>query len=233
MANLATPTGYNEASIESLFSGAGAVYFDLGLDGGETAEEVSAKIETADKNGLLLGATRGGLSFDFSYETRSVDIDGKKFEFVGSTQLISMNASVSTTLLAFDKETLMTVFGNGEWDDAKNMMKFRLRLASDSYIPVMWFLFQKSNGRGYLGIKMKNVLNTSGATIDTSNDDEATLPVTLVAHQGGVTDTQYGPVEIYKFDPADESGDAQGAAPAPASVGVSSTAAKTTAKKSS
>lgn len=202
---LNTPIGLTPDSFQQMITGAGAGYTNLDLQGGETAEDVSDKIQAALIAGDCIGATRGGFSFDFSYETRDIEVDGKFFPFKGSTQLTVMNAQVETTLLEITPGNLKRVFGNSEFDDAKNRMLFRMQFTNDSYIDEVWFIFALIGG-GYVGIKLQNVLNTAGSSPTTTSEGEMELPVTLVGHQGSLTDSQYGPAEIYWFYASDDDG---------------------------
>lgn len=196
---LNTPIGLTPDSFQRMITGAGAGYLNLDLQGGETAEVVSEKIQAALEAGDCIGATRGGFSFDFGYDTRDIEVDGKFFPFKGSTQLTVMNASVETTLLEITPGNLARVFGNSEYDDTAKRMRFRMQFTNDSYIDEIWFVFALIGG-GYVAIKLQNVLNTAGSSPTTSSEGEMELPVTLVGHQGSLTDSQYGPAEIYWFD---------------------------------
>lgn len=237
---LNTPIGLTPESFNRMITGAGAAYTELEIEGGETAEDISDKIKEALEGGKGIGATRGGFSFDFSYDTRTIEVDGKTFEFKGSTQLTVMNASVSTTLLEWAPGTLMRVFGNSEYDADKQRMRFRMQFTDDSYIPKVWFIMSLIGG-GYVGILIKNALNTEGSSPATAPDGETELPITLVGHQGDLTDAQYGPAEMYWFLPDgysidenyqivkdEEGGGVQGAQTQSASIGPASK--KTTVK---
>lgn len=220
MAILNTPTGITPQAFQEMISGAGGAYLNLDLQGGESAEEVSDKLQAAIEAGDCIGTTRGGFSFDFGFDTRDIEADGKLFPFKGSTQMTHMNASVTTTLLEWTPGALETVFGNSEYDEATKKMRFRMSFTDKSYIPEIWFMFKKSgDAQGYSGIKIINALNTAGSSPASSNDGEMELPITLVGHQGSLTDSQYGPVEIYWFPAADDdtgdNGDIQGSQPQP------------------
>lgn len=197
---LNTPTGITPASFEKMIQGAGGAYLDLDLQGGESAEDVSDKLQAAIVAGKSLGTTRGGFSFDYSFDVSDIEADGKLFPFKGSTQMTKMNAQVDTTLLTWDPAGLKTVFGNNEYDNASQSMKFRMQFTNDSYIDEVWFVFALIGG-GYVAHKLVNVLNTNGSSPSSTNDGQMELPVTLVAHQGSLTDSQYGPVQLFWFLP--------------------------------
>ncbi|MDL2253831.1 hypothetical protein LJC49_07140 [Ruminococcaceae bacterium OttesenSCG-928-I18] len=198
---LNTPIGLTPESFNNMITGAGAGYTSLALTAGMSAEEVSTAIQTALESGECLGATRGGFSFDFSYETRDIEADGKTFPFKGSTTLTVMNASVATTLLEVTPGVLSRVFSNSELNEDKNHMRFRMQFTEDSYIPEMWFIMALIGG-GYVGIKMQNVLNIEGSSPTTTPDGEMELPGNFRAHQASLTDSQYGPAEVFWFYPA-------------------------------
>lgn len=222
MANLNTPTGITPQAFQDMISGAGGAYLNLDLQGGESAEEVSDKLQAAIEAGDCIGTTRGGFSFDFSFDTRDIEADGKMFPFKGSTQMTLMNASVETTLLEWTPGALQRVFGNSEYDEATKKMRFRMSFTEDSYIPEIWFVFMKNNSKDYIAIKIVNALNTAGSSPASTNDGEMELPITLVGHQGSLTDSQYGPAEVYWFEAADDdtgdNGDIQGSQPQRAEV---------------
>lgn len=241
---LNTPTGITAEAFDKMIQGAGGAYLSLPLKGGETAEEVSDILQAAVEAGQVLGTTRGGFDFDYGFDTTDIEADGKLFPFKGSTQMTKMNAEVSTILLTWDPKTLAAVFGNHEWDQALQKMGFRMQFTNNSYLDEVWFVFALIGG-GYVAHKLINVLNTNGSTPTSDNEGQMEIPVTLVAHQGSLTDSQYGPVEMYWFlpegkeiDPVTleiiDSASTGAGASAPVSAAVSTataTSTKTTAKK--
>lgn len=221
MAEAYVPQGLTPDSFNNMITGAGAAFIGLELEGGETPEVVATKMETALAAGDCLGATRGGFSFDFSYETRSIEADGKQFEFVGSVVMQAMNAQVETTLLEVTPDNFKRVFGTSEYDEEKKRMRLRMSFTKDSYIPKLWIIMALIGG-GYVGILFKNALNINGSSPTTTPDGEMELPVTFVGHQGSLTDAQYGPAEIYWFTKESADPETQGASTQSAAVGPTS-----------
>jgi len=61
-------SGYTEKTAENLLLDAGAFFIDFDIE--------TDTFETAVADGKLLGATRGGGSFEATPEIRSIEVDG-------------------------------------------------------------------------------------------------------------------------------------------------------------
>lgn len=167
---------------------------------------LAAALKDTDK---VMGATRGGSTFNFTREMRQVEADGARYRFVGDTQVDSSDAYIGTTLLEVGnpdilKRALATAESATTGD--KTLMKVRTRILEEDYLKNLCYISDVSDG-GYQIIWLKNAMNTSDLTITYTDKGEATLPVEFHAFQDDVEDYDYAPYEIiYLNAPVQSSG---------------------------
>ena len=147
-----------------------------------------------------LGATVGGGSFECTPEIRQIEVDGKRYEFVGSEVIDSWTVQLSATLKEVTPANLKIAFATGVIDTTtatKTKIQVRTDITADDYIEnLVWI---GSTSEGALLIDLKNALNTTGVTLEFEDKNEANLPVTFSAHQDSVEDMEYAPVTLYHF----------------------------------
>jgi len=151
-----------------------------------------------------LGATRGGGSFECTPETRTVEADGMRYAYVGSTindvwKVVLKTTLIETTPANFAKALMcadVTVNGN------VTTVRVRTSIDEGDYIPSLCWIGETS--RGLVLIKLDNALNMTGATFTFADKGEGTLPVEFQAHQADLENQEYAPFEIVFFDEAAE-----------------------------
>lgn len=157
---------------------------------------------TKENNPNILGATRGGGSFQCTPAGRGIDADGKRYEFVGSTVNDGWTIKLSTTLLEVTpnnwKHALMSA--DVATDGNKTTITVRTKIDDDDYIDKLCWVGDTS--KGYVMIELDNALNIAGASFTFTDKGEGTMPVEFQAHQATLTEQDNAPFRIIYFDEA-------------------------------
>lgn len=146
----------------------------------------------------VLGATRGGSTFNYTREMRQAEADGARYRFVGDTSVDGGDAFIATTLLELgDAGILKKAFGTADATTTgdKTVMKIRTRIKDTDYLQNVCYVCDIADG-GYQIIWLKNAFNTSDLVITYTDKGEATLPIELHAFQDAVEDYDYAPFEV-------------------------------------
>ena len=150
----------------------------------------------------VLGATRGGGSFECTPETRTIEADGMRYPFKGATVNDMWTVKMTGTLLEITPENFKRVFAAGEvtTDGAKTTVRVRTSFKDEDYIPHLCWVGDTS--KGFVLIELDNALNLTGATFSFSDKGEGTLPFEFQAHQGSLEEQEYAPFRIVFFNEA-------------------------------
>lgn len=199
-------TGLRPESFKKMQLDAGAFLQNLDYASATDAKSLRTLITAAVKEGTTktLGATRGGGTFSLTPNTRNIEADGKRGEFVGSTINDGYTTNMTGTLLEFDENTFVALGGEVIAEGAKanvKRLKFKTAFEDEKYIKSLVWVGEMSDGSVLL-IDMKNALNTAGVTFTFTDKGEGTLPFTFVAHGDSVEDVEYAPVEVLIFSDA-------------------------------
>lgn len=152
--------------------------------------------------GTLLGATRGGGTFTVTRETRTPEIDGMRYGFIGSDFVDSTDAYLSTTLLEVTPENIADLLATGTATTSgkKTTVKMATAISSSDYLTnICWVGSVGSNGRLAL-ICLKNAINTADFTFTYTDKGEGTLAAEFHARQAEVDDYDEAPFEVVFFD---------------------------------
>lgn len=154
-----------------------------------------------------LGATRGGGTFTASPTMRSIEADGKRYEFKGSTVVDAWDIKLTATLMEITPDNFALALGTAEKTEDKSFttgkkttIKLRTNIEDGDYIQnLVWF---GNTSKGLVAIALDNALNNTGVTLTFSDKGEGTLPVEFHAYQDTVENNEYAPCAIYFFDEA-------------------------------
>lgn len=156
-------------------------------------EALAGAIEDPEK---WLGATRGGGTFQCVPTTRSVEADGKRSEFVGSTVIDGWDVKLTTTLMEATPENfaraLMCV--DSTTMGQKTTLKVRTAIKDTDYIPLAWV---GDTAYGLTVIELDNTLNIAGANFTFTDKGEGTLPVEFHAHQSDMLNQDFAPCRVH------------------------------------
>lgn len=198
-------TGLRASTFENLQLNAGMFLANFDYSTATDASTLGALLKTEREKtsgSALIGATRGGGTFVCTPNTRSIEADGKREEWKGSSVNDGWTIKLTTTLLEINATNLKRSFGTADVTDTekKHTIKIRTDIKDADYIESLVWVGDTS--KGYVLIAIKNALNTAGATLTWTDKGEGTIPVEFTAHQDGLETDGYAPCEVIFFDPA-------------------------------
>nr|DAR34660.1 MAG TPA: major tail protein [Caudoviricetes sp.] len=198
-------TGLRASTFENLQLNAGMFLANFDYSTATDAATLGALLKTEREKtsgSALIGATRGGGTFVCTPNTRSIEADGKREEWKGSSVNDGWTIKLTTTLLEINATNLKRSFGTADVTDTekKHTIKIRTDIKDADYIESLVWVGDTS--KGYVLIAIKNALNTAGATLTWTDKGEGTIPVEFTAHQDGLETDGYAPCEVIFFDPA-------------------------------
>lgn len=198
-------TGLRASTFENLQLNAGMFLANFDYSTATDAASLGALLKTEREKtsgSALIGATRGGGTFVCTPNTRSIEADGKREEWKGSSVNDGWTIKLTTTLLEINADNLKRAFGTADVTDTekKHTIKIRTDIKDADYIESLVWVGDTS--KGYVLIAIKNALNTAGATLTWTDKGEGTIPVEFTAHQDGLETDGYAPCEVIFFDPA-------------------------------
>lgn len=198
-------TGLRASTFENLQLNAGMFLANFDYSTATDAATLGALLKTEREKtsgSALIGATRGGGTFVCTPNTRSIEADGKREEWKGSSVNDGWTIKLTTTLLEINATNLKRSFGTADVTDTekKHTIKIRTDINDADYIDSLVWVGDTS--KGYVLIAIKNALNTAGATLTWTDKGEGTIPVEFTAHQDGLETDGYAPCEVIFFDPA-------------------------------
>lgn len=198
-------TGLRASTFENLQLNAGMFLANFDYSTATDAATLGALLKTEREKtsgSALIGATRGGGTFVCTPNTRSIEADGKREEWKGSSVNDGWTIKMTTTLLEINADNLKRSFGTADVTDTekKHTIKIRTDIKDADYIESLVWVGDTS--KGYVLIAIKNALNTAGATLTWTDKGEGTIPVEFTAHQDGLETDGYAPCEVIFFDPA-------------------------------
>lgn len=193
-------TGVRSETFQNLLLNAGVFLNNFDYSTYKTATELitAIKAKIAADDGIL-GATRGGGTFQATPTVRHIEADGKRYEFKGSTINDGWTIQMTGTLLEVTPENFAIVLAMADVSTDGNIKTVVLHtdVMDDDYLEHLVWVGDTSKGVAL--IDLKNALNTAGANMTFTDKGEATLPFTFVAHQDKVEDYDEAPVKILYF----------------------------------
>jgi hypothetical protein len=167
--------GITTNSVAKFMVDAGAIWLNYGETTGER----------------LLGATRGGASFEIEQEIRTIEIDGSKGATMGARRVISVNAKIvaklmevttPNLLLALAGATSTTKGQDGLVGTTHDEISRVSEIALSAYVKNVTLVGRKmGTAENFVGL-IKNALADGGFKIETSPNDEVVLEIQFTAH---------------------------------------------------
>lgn len=196
-------TGLTTKTFDNLQLNAGVFLKNFDFSSATDAAALKTKIATAITAGTdVLGATRGGGSFECTPSTRTIEADGMRYPFKGSTVNDMWTVKLKTTLLEATPENFKLALMSADIAENDNVTTITIRtdIKDTDYIPKLCWVGDTS--KGYVLIELSNALNLSGATFTFADKGEGTLPVEFQAHAASLEDQEHAPCQIVFFNPA-------------------------------
>lgn len=201
-------TAVRPQTFERLQLNAGAFLKNFDLSTYTEYSTLEEALFAAIKDGTKsLGATRGGGTFTATPTMRSIEADGKRYEFKGSTVIDTWDIKLTATLMEITPDNFTLALGTAEKTEDKSFttgkkttIKLRTSIEDGDYIQnLVWF---GNTSKGLVAIALDNALNSMGVTLTFSDKGEGTIPVEFHAYQDTVENNEYAPCAIYFFDEA-------------------------------
>lgn len=159
-------------------------------------------IQTAITSGNILGATRGGGSFNVGREMRNPEIDGMRYNFKGSFFVDSTDPYLSTNLVEVTPENFAVALGGTiTGSSGKKTLTVNTAIDSSDYLTNLCWVGDLADG-GLVLICLYNALNTSDFNFTFTDKGEGVIGVEFHACQANVNDYDEAPFEVVFFPPA-------------------------------
>jgi len=193
-----------QETYERLQLNAGIFLKNFTYDSITDADALKTAIAAAITAGTdILGATRGGGTFNVTRETREPEVDGKRYRFIGGTFVDSVDAYMTTTLIEASPDNFVLALGSATKTTSgkKTTITMHTAIQDSDYLTNLCWVGDIADGRLVL-IKLANALNTADFTFTFTDKGEGTYSVEFHAHQGDVLAYDNAPFEIVYFDTA-------------------------------
>lgn len=188
-----TYSGYTDKTMKNLVLDSGA-YFKNFVIGTDT-------FETAVTAGKLLGATRGGGTFNAKPTIRNIEVDGIKGRAKGlsvidawdvSIQANVIEVTIDTLKLSLGSSTVATSTEDADYDKivANNV------IAVGDYIDNITWVGTLSGSNEPVIIQVYNALNTDGLSLQPQSKGEIVMAMTFYGHYDQ-TDLDSPPFAIF------------------------------------
>ena len=177
------------------------VDFDYSSITDSTALKTAIKTALADDT-KILGVTRGGGAFTVTRETRTPDVDGMRYAFVGADFVDSADAYLSGTILEVTTTNFKRLLATGDavTSGKKTTITFHTAIDPDNdYIEHLAWVGDISDGRTVL-IELDNAFNTSDFSLTFADKNEGTMSFEFHARQAAVDDYDNAPFRVIFFD---------------------------------
>ena len=196
-------TPLRNATFDKLQLNAGIFLKNFSYDSITDASALATAIRSEITTGTnLLGATRGGGTFNVSREMREPEIDGMRYRFKGGSFVDSMDPYVSTNLVETTPENFaIALGGTATTSGKKTMVKCNTALGDDNYLDNLCWVGDLADGRLVL-INLYNAMNTADFSFTFTDKGEGVTAVEFHAHQDEVMDYDEAPFEVVFFDKA-------------------------------
>ncbi len=194
-------TGLNPATFEKLQLNAGLFLQGFDFSSATTAAQLRLLVADAISEGsCVIGATRGGGTFQCTPSLRSIEADGLRSPTVGATVNDGWTVKLSGTMLEITPENFAAALICADVDRQGSLTTLRIRsqVSQEDYIPSLCWIGDTS--RGFVLIELTNALNMKGAAFTFTDKGEGTLPFEFQAHQAPGEDEAYAPCRIVFFD---------------------------------
>jgi len=194
-----------EATFDHLQLNCGVFLKDFNYSSIANAGALATAVASAITDGTkLLGATRGGGTFQVSREMRNPEIDGLRYRFKGGVFVDSTDPYLSTTLVETTPENFALALGGTattETGSKITTVKMPTAIGDSAYLTNLCWIGDLADGRFVL-ICLYNALNTADFTFTFTDKSEGTTAVEFHGCQDEVNDYDEAPFEVVFFDKA-------------------------------
>ena len=188
-------TSLRKNTYQHLQLGAGLFLKDFHWEDASSPEALKEMIADAILNETnILGATRGGGTFQCKPEVHRIDADGARYADQSATVNDCWTVKLTGTMLEITPEGFASALMGAETttEGSVTILRAKTDLTEGSFIPRLCWVGDTS--RGFVLIELENALNIAGATFSFTDKGEGTMPFEYQAHTDG--DEEYAPFKI-------------------------------------
>ena len=179
-------------TFENLVFDSGILLKNFDYSSATDAASLAALIKTARESGEgLLGATKGGINPQTSFEFWEPELDGMRMSFVGAKHLSKADCMISGTLVEMTPGNVRDVLGlaDATTEGGVTTVQPRFSISEGDYIEhIVWIGNLGMDGL-YL-VDLRNALCTVGLNTQTTDKDVGTLPFEFHGHADDVSSTE-------------------------------------------
>lgn len=158
--------GVSSGTVDRLVFDAGAIYRDYGEDSEE-----------------LIGATRGGATWNVEREDREIEIDGPIGFVKGLRRTITLNATLEVAFLEYDRQLWLDMTrGTATSDGTHETIQPDTQIVDSDYYTNITLVADVSGSSDPCLLQLDNAIAHQEWDISTEHDDEAEMSVTFAAH---------------------------------------------------
>lgn len=194
-------TALSPSTFEHLQLGAGLFLTGFQFDSAASAVELRQLVAQAIAEGkCIIGATRGGGTFQCTPNLRFIEADGLRTPVVGSTVNDGWTVKLTGTMLEITPDNFASALICADVIKKNNLTTIRARadIADTDYIPALCWVGDTS--RGFVLIELTHALNIKGAVFTFTDKGEGTMPFEFQAHLAPDADEDYAPFRIVFFE---------------------------------
>lgn len=162
-----------------------------------------AILEVLETGTGVIGATRGGGTFQCTPTIRQIEADGMRAPIKASTVNDMWTVKLTGTMLEITpenfKDALICADLTADSGGKKHTIRIRNDIEDSDYISSLCWVGDTS--QGFVLIELENALNLTGATFTFTDKGEGTLPFEFQGHQADLSKSKYAPCSIVFFDP--------------------------------
>lgn len=203
-----TISGVTADTFNYLQLGAGAIIRDFEYREIKTPQAFKAALLEALATEQNLGGTRGGVALSILPTTRKPVIDGVAADgigYIGGEVIDYWTAHMATSLVQFSPQTLQeafptAVFTNVNEDEGSGITSMRLKQQFDKADYAENHTLISTTKYGYLMVAMFNTLARLTGDIQTTDNNEAVIPIDILPNYGNFEEIDYVPAEIWIID---------------------------------
>lgn len=163
------------------------------------ADDLRTALTDGSKGDIrCIGATRGGGNVNVETTWRDVEVDGKRGDQKGLTEIDNVRVHLSTTLVEISAGNLEMALAASdvETNAMGTVIRPCMQVADDDYIGHFVWIGQRGDGV-LVAVDIFNAINKSGASVTYTDKGEATLAIDMYGHLDDLVNPQYAPCMIY------------------------------------
>lgn len=175
--------GVTAETPERLVFDVGVLYRGIDLDALRDPSS-SNPVEDALSGATVLGATRGGATFDIEREVREIEVDGARGPIKGLRRVVAERGILTATLVEIYDETLKLALGGTSVVDHGNGVKeFTFGdITDDAYFDNLALVAKKKDEGNFFIVGVTEAINDEGVSFSFEDQNELGFQIRAVGH---------------------------------------------------